>query len=61
MEEALKFSSDAGYSNVFLWTAKALATAMKLYESFGFKETQEETHKTWGAIVTEARYELSLK
>lgn len=61
VEEALKFSLDAGYSNVFLWTVEALTTATKLYESFGFRKTRSETHKIWGATVTEAKYELPLK
>ena len=61
VEEALKFSSDAGYTNVFLWTVKSLTAATKLYESFGFRKTQEETHKIWGDLVTEVRYDLKLK
>ena len=61
VEEVLKFSSDAGYSNVFLWTVEVLSIATKLYESFGFRETRRETHEIWGATVTEVRYELSLK
>ncbi len=61
VKEALEFSSDAGYSNVFLWTVKALTAATSLYESLGFRKTQEETHEIWGGVVTEARYDLSLK
>ena len=61
VEEAVKFSSDAGYSDVFLWTVKALTAATKLYESFGFRKTQEKTHKIWGGLVTEVRYDLKLK
>ena len=61
VEEALKFSSDAEYTDVFLWTVKALTVATNLYESFGFRKTQEETHKIWGGIVTEVRYDLLLK
>ncbi len=61
VKEALEFSSDAGYSNVFLWTVKALTVATSLYESLGFRMTQEETHGIWGGVVTEARYDLSLK
>ncbi len=61
VDEALKFSLDAGYSYVFLWTVKALVVATKLYESFGFRKAQEETHEIWGGIITEVRYELGLK
>lgn len=59
--DALKFSLDAGYSNVFLWTVEALTIATNLYESFGFRKTQRETHNIWGDTVTEAKYELTLK
>ena len=61
VDEALKFSLDAGYSYVFLWTVKALSAATNLYESFGFRKTQEETHEIWGGVVTEVRYELKLQ
>lgn len=61
VEEALKFSSDAGYLDIFLWTVKSLTAATKLYDSFGFRKTQEETHEIWGGVVTEVRYELKLK
>ncbi|MFB3765312.1 MAG: GNAT family N-acetyltransferase [Methanotrichaceae archaeon] len=61
VDEALKFSLDAGYSYVFLWTVKGLTAATSLYESFGFRRTQEETHEIWGGVITEVRYELKLQ
>jgi len=59
MEEALSFSKAHGYSMVFLWTASVLTAAARLYESFGFRMTEETTHVLWGATVTEQRYELN--
>jgi len=61
VEEALDFCRDAGYSSVFLWTVNTLPIAAQLYQSVGFKQTDELTHELWGSTVTEVRYELALK
>jgi ribosomal protein S18 acetylase RimI-like enzyme len=60
MELAISFSKANHYSTIFLWTASDLGAAAKLYESFGFKITEEVRHKLWGVIVTEQRYELKV-
>lgn len=60
VEEALDFCREAGYSSVFLWTVKTLTTAIKLYRSLGFIETDQQTRELWGTIITEVRYDLSL-
>jgi GNAT superfamily N-acetyltransferase len=59
--EALDFCREAGYSSVFLWTVNTLMAAINLYQSFGFRKTQEQTHELWGDIVTEVKYELGLR
>ena len=61
VEEALDFCREASYTSVFLWTVKTLPIATKLYQSMGFRKTQELTHELWGSIVTEVKYELALK
>ena len=61
VEEALDFCRGAGYSSVFLWTVNTLPIAAQLYQSVGFKQTDELTHELWGNIVTEVKYELALK
>ena len=61
VEDALDFCRDVGYSSVFLWTVNTLLIAAQLYQSVGFKQTDELTHELWGSIVTEVRYELVLK
>jgi N-acetylglutamate synthase-like GNAT family acetyltransferase len=61
VESALEFCRTSGYSSVFLWTVKTLTIATKLYQSLEFRETQEQTHELWGAVVTEVRYDLALK
>jgi GNAT superfamily N-acetyltransferase len=60
VEEALDFCRDAGYSSVFLWTVNTLPIASKLYQSVGFRKTEELTHEMWGSTVTEVKYELLL-
>jgi N-acetylglutamate synthase-like GNAT family acetyltransferase len=61
VEDALDFCRDVGYSSVFLWTVNTLPIAAQLYQSAGFKQTDELTHELWGSTVTEVRYELALK
>ena len=61
VEDALDFGRDVGYSSVFLWTVNTLPIAAQLYQSVGFKQTDELTHELWGSTVTEVRYELALK
>lgn len=60
VEEAMSFCRASGYSSVFLWTVASLEAAIRLYESAGFRKTEETTHAIWGGIVTEAKYELDL-
>jgi len=61
VEDALDFCRDVGYSSVFLWTVNTLPIAAQLYQSVGFRQTDELTHELWGSTVTEVRYELALK
>ena len=60
VEKAVRFCRDNGYSSVFLWTVSALTRAAGLYESVGFRVTEETTREIWGTIVTEQRYDLEL-
>jgi N-acetylglutamate synthase-like GNAT family acetyltransferase len=61
VEEALDFCKQQGYSTVFLWTVSLLTVATKLYQSVGFRLTEEKTHRIWGAQLTEQRYEWHSK
>ena len=60
IEQALQFCKDCHYSLVFLWTTSELRAAASLYRSHGFQLVEANTHKMWGAMVTEQRYELRL-
>ena len=57
VEQTLDFCKEQGYTTVFLWTVSILTPAVKLDQSVGFQLTEEKTHRTWGAELTEQRYE----
>jgi len=60
MVEAIEFCRESRYARVFLGTERGLTTAARIYASFGFQLTNENTHELWGTVVTEQRYELNL-
>jgi GNAT superfamily N-acetyltransferase len=60
MNDAVTFCKESRYSRVFLWTERSLTAAGRLYDAFGFRLVEENTHELWGRVVTEQRYELSL-
>jgi len=59
--EALEFCKTQGYASIFLWTVSLLTPATRLYQSVGFKLTEQKTHRIWGAELTEQRYDLTLE
>jgi ribosomal protein S18 acetylase RimI-like enzyme len=60
MDQALAFSREHGFKQVFLWTIRELEAAAHLYREAGFVVTREETHEIWGTMRTEVEYELNL-
>ncbi len=58
--EAVGFCRECGYRGVLLWTEARLEAAAGLYRAFGFRLAEEKTHKLWGTVVTEQRYDLTL-
>jgi N-acetylglutamate synthase-like GNAT family acetyltransferase len=60
LKRALQFSRERRFKTVFLWTVSDLKIATHLYETTGFRKTEEKTHQIWGKTITEERYQLSL-
>ncbi len=60
MEETIKYSREAGYRRIILWTFSELETAIVLYRRWGFQKTEEKTHRIWGRDLIEEKYELEL-
>ena len=61
LREALQFCRDHEFTSVFLWTFSELQAAAHLYRSVGFQKTEQKTHVIWGRMLTEERYDLSLR
>jgi len=47
---------DAHYDETYLDTFKGLDAARHLYESYGFRLTEEAAGTQWGTAVTEQRF-----
>jgi DNA-binding MarR family transcriptional regulator/GNAT superfamily N-acetyltransferase len=55
MTRAMEYVDDQGLES-YLWTFKGLDAARHLYESFGFRLTDESPGSQWGTTVTEQRF-----
>jgi ribosomal protein S18 acetylase RimI-like enzyme len=60
LHEAVTFCRECGYTDVFLWTESALTIASRLYQSVGFRKTEEKPGRMWGVDLVEEKYELRL-
>ncbi len=61
LQQALDFSRDCGFEEVFLWTADVLKAAAQLYSACGFRKIQEQPSSDWGVDLIEEKYVLSLR
>jgi len=57
---ALDFCRARKYGRVYLWTFEGLHAARHLYETHGFRLTQQQAGSQWGAEVNEQRFDLQL-
>jgi ribosomal protein S18 acetylase RimI-like enzyme len=60
LKEAIQFCREAGYEEIVLWTESALQVAAHLYQSFGFRKTEEKPGVIWGVELIEEKYEMRL-
>lgn len=61
LDKALQFCRERKFRTVFLWTVSDLEAAAHLYQSMGFRKTEEKTRQIWGKTLTEQKYELALR
>ena len=60
LKNALQFCRERQFKSVLLWTFSDLEAAAHLYQSVGFRKTEQKTHSLWGRTLTEERYDLLL-
>ena len=48
VDECLRFSRQAGYTKIVLWTNSVLTGARRIYDQAGFQLVEEETHHSFG-------------
>jgi DNA-binding MarR family transcriptional regulator/GNAT superfamily N-acetyltransferase len=60
VEECLRFSRQAGYQKITLWTQSILDAARHIYKQAGFRVMREEQHHSFGKDLTAETWELDL-
>ena len=60
VDEVVRFSRDAGYKRIDLWTQSELTSARRLYQAAGFKRVSTKRHKMFGTTTTAESWRLDL-
>lgn len=60
VKACVEFGREAGYQRMMLWTNKGLDSARKIYESVGFKLTEEQRHTDFGPELVGQSWEMAL-
>ena len=60
VEECIRFSRQAGYSEIVLWTHSILTAARRIYDSVGFVIEDTETHDEFGPELLGETWRLRL-
>ena len=61
VDEVVRFSRDAGYKRIDLWTQSELTAARHLYEAAGFKCVSTERHRMFGKPTIAEFWRLELE
>lgn len=61
VQESVRYSREAGFDSVFLWTVEGLDRAASIYEAAGFVRTERKPDSSWGRQSVEVRYKLALR
>lgn len=60
VDEAVRFSREAGYRRIILWTQDCLTSARRIYQAAGFQLVREERHHSFGADLNGQYWALDL-
>ena len=60
VEECVRFSRQAGYQKITLWTQSILDAARHIYKQAGFRVMREEQHHSFGKDLTAETWDLDL-
>ena len=60
MKLYMDFLHECGCRSSYLWTAHELETAAYLYQSYGFVLVEEKESTTFGKLLFERKYELTM-
>jgi len=60
VDEVIRFSRQAGYKKIILWTHPELRSARKIYKAAGFELIETETHTLFGRPMDAETWEMKL-
>ena len=60
VDECIRFSREAGYGTLSLWTNSVLVSARRIYEATGFRLVNTENHNRFGPDLVAETWEMDL-